>query len=318
MEKRKHLSDFAVNIYSKSWVMFTADQVTKKGSMDDECKKISTQCHIYVICTRPKLQFDPVSFNFDAENSIISGKLIYRQEGIEIFIPFETVFDLVDGATNVALSKYPYRELVTMNDAGEIIRYLPAYALSLTLGQHRQIPALQNLKVAYVGQAFGKGKRTALERLRSHSTLQKILAETHYHSPDDDVFILTFEYCPYRIISKFDGRNSDEAKTVNDAKRFKNIINNPLSTFQQICLTEAALIRFFKPEFNTIYKESFPEKDMKILRECNDLDFSSLIVEINTDELEFSLYSDDVGPRMHHMANFDLVEYVQRIGFFHY
>jgi hypothetical protein len=57
---------------------------------------------------------------------------------------------------------------------------------------------------------------------------------------------------------------------------------------------------------------------LKVLADCYKYDFSGLIVEINTDELHFSLFSDAVPPKMHHSANIDLVDYEQRKSFFHF
>jgi hypothetical protein len=56
---------------------------------------------------------------------------------------------------------------------------------------------------------------------------------------------------------------------------------------------------------------------LKVLADCYKYDFSGLIVEINTDDLHFSLYSETIPPKMHHSANIDLVDYEQRWGFFH-
>ena len=68
---------------------------------------------------------------------------------------------------------------------------------------------------------------------------------------------------------------------------------------------------------NKIYKKKFPSRELKVLAQCYEYDFSALAVEINTDELHLSLYSDTVPPAMHHIVNIDLVDYEQRAGFFH-
>lgn len=58
----------------------------------------------------------------------------------------------------------------------------------------------RNFEVLYVGQAFAEGKRTAIDRLKSHSTLQKILAETMSDYPDDQVFIFNLVYDDYDLL----------------------------------------------------------------------------------------------------------------------
>ena len=106
-----------------------------------------------------------------------------------------------------------------------------------------------------------------------------------------------------------DGRAKEAIRDERDQKRFISIIDNPLKKGQQISLAEAALIRYFQPKYNTIYKKKFPSRELKVLSQCYEYDFSALAVEINTDELRLSLYSDTVRPAMHHIANIDPVSY---------
>jgi hypothetical protein len=101
-----------------------------------------------------------------------------------------------------------------------------------------------------------------------------------------------------------------------DSARFYSIIENPLTDHQQICLVEAALIRYFGPRYNVIYRDSFPSRSHKILAECYCLDFSALIVEIDTEELYFSLYSDHAVASQHHICQIDLVADEERQSFF--
>lgn len=175
---------------------------------------------------------------------------------------------------------------------------------------------LRQFEVLYVGQAFAEGRRTALDRLKSHSTLQKILADVLHKMPDDEIMLLTFEYPGYRVISSMDGTDKNAIRDESDAKRFPNILDNPLTEHQKICLTEAGLIRYFNPPYNEIYKESFPASDQKILASCYAVDFSGLVVEIDTEELGMELYSQTVKTSGHHIAKFNLVNPTERRSFF--
>jgi len=96
--------------------------------------------------------------------------------------------------------------------------------------------------VLYVGQAYAEGRRSAVERLRSHSTLQKILADVVQKAPDDEILLLAFEYLPYRVITSMDGTDKSAIRDDSDHQRFISILDNPLTKYQQICLIEAALI----------------------------------------------------------------------------
>lgn len=291
-----------------------ADQVTSGSQMSPEDKSIADNSHIYLICRRPALRFDAELFQH--KGGIASGSLTYRINGAGHKIPFSIDFPLLDGADHAALSPYPHREIRTYNANGEMVRYLPASTLSIGDGMHLNRPELANLEVLYVGQSFAGGNRSAFERLQSHSTLQRILAELAYESPDSEVFIATFQYDPYRVLTLFDGMSKDAITDDRDMGRFFSIMKKPLKKSQQISLAEAALIRYFKPKYNTVFKESFPSNKQKVLASCYELDFSGLSVEINTEELAFRLYSENAKPSMHHISNIELFGKSERAGFF--
>ena len=314
--KRKYLSEFAVNLCSARWLMTPASQLMSYRFIDKEQQDVVNNSHIYVICHRPMISFSRDSFKY--ENGKIVGYVNYKINGELREIPFSQKFPLVDGAIEVKLSDYPHRELSIYDSEGKELRYLPATALSFGLGMHISNPELRNLEILYIGQAFGDSFRNVFDRLKSHSTLQKILAHTQYNLPDSEVFILAFEYVPYRVLSQFDGRAKNVINDYRDLERFRSIIDNPLTEHQQICLIEAGLIRHFQPNYNEIYKENFPQQNYKILKSCYDLDFSGLIVEINTEELGFLLYSRTVSPKDHHFCNFDLLDPNERWGFFNF
>jgi len=314
--KRKYLSEFAVAMQSSHIIWFPASEVSAKKEIVPELQQILDDCHIYLICKTPRLSISGKSFSY--ENGKIKGNIIYKIKGKENSLPFEQDFPLLDGATQVRVSAYPHREIITFNDNNEEIRHLPANIISIKNKIHKNIPELCNLEVLYVGQAYANGNRSALDRLNSHSTLQKILAEIQYSSPDDEVSILTFRYDPYQIITSMDGRSKAEITDYRDIDRFHNIIDNPLTEKQQICLIEAGLIRYFQPKYNIIYKENFPSEKHTILEECYQLDFSALMVEINAEQLSFLLFSEKIQPKFCHFCNIELTDPEERFGFFHF
>jgi len=315
MSKRKHyLSEFSVNLFTSNWLLIPADQVTSGGEMRPAEKAIANNSHIYLICRRPALRFDAGIFEY--QDSVASGDLIYSISGKEHRISFQVHFPLLDDATRIGFSPYPHREIRSYNADDEIVRYLPASALSISEGMQINRPDLANLEVLYIGQAFAGGNRSAFERLQSHSTLQKILAEAAYESPDSEIFVATFQYEPYRVITLFDGKVKEAISDERDMRRFYSIMDRPLKMSQQVSLAEAALIRYFEPRYNTIYKVNFPSNKQKILASCYELDFSGLTVEINTEELAVGLYSERVVPSVHHIGNIELFSKTDRAGFF--
>jgi hypothetical protein len=308
---RKYMSEHAVNLYSARWFIVTPSDLMSGGTMDEDSKDIAQNCHIYMICRRPACAYDSESFKHDGKR--LSGKLVYKVKGKTSEVPFDFEFPLLDGAVGVRLADYPHRDFDTLLPSGESVRHLPASGLATSLAHDI---ALRQLEVLYVGQAYAEGRRSAIDRLKSHTTLQKILADVVQKMPDDEILLLAFEYMPYRIITMMDGIDKNAIRDESDHKRFISIIDNPLTKHQQICLVEAGLIRYFVPPYNEIYKDSFPAADQKILNACYDLDFSALIVEIDTEELEMELFSKAIASSHHHIAKFNLIDPATRRSFF--
>lgn len=79
---------------------------------------------------------------------------------------------------------------------------------------------------------------------------------------------------------------------------------------------EAALIRYFYPDFKKEFKDSFPSTNLKILRDCYEKDFSAVVAEICIDDLPFWLWSSAVEPKLYHIAKHDLHKNEDRRMFF--
>lgn len=237
---RKFISEHAVNICSARWMMTNASQLMSDSKMSQEHKEVSELCHVYIITKLPRISFRPDTTKYEKER--ISGHLQYRISGELREVPFDSEFPLLDGAMTAKLSSYPHREIQTFNDDGQQVRYLPANVVAFEPQFRMKHEELNNLEVLYVGQAFGDGDRSAFDRLRSHSTLQKILADVQAECPDDEVYVLMFEYDRYRIITMMNGMIETQKSSEEDSGRFYSIIDNPLSNHQQICLVEAAPI----------------------------------------------------------------------------
>lgn len=312
---KKHLSEHAVSLFTARWMMMQVSELMSDGVMCEGEKEISDNCHIYAISRRPLLSFCPATFAF--QNEKVTGNVVYFKEGEKCQVPFEIDFQLCDGAVCMELSGFPHREFWTFDAQRKKVRQMSASALTTLAGLHTSVEDFQLIEVLYIGQAYGTGDRAAFERLRSHSTLQKILADVQYRTPESEVYVLMFEYKPYRILSIMDGMMKAEGDEKEDAARYFSVVNNPLDEKQQICLAEAALIRYFRPIYNKIYRDNFPSNKHKVLEGCYKLDFSGLVVEINTEELMFKLYSENVKASMHHTSKVSLVGHENRCGFFH-
>ncbi|AZE85580.1 hypothetical protein C4J98_4195 [Pseudomonas orientalis] len=315
MKKRKYITEFAIAYKNTRWCLVTANDLMSDIEFDEASQDVADKSHIYIIAARPACYIKSCAHN--PTTSTISGEVGYRLNGLEHVLSFKDYpFELIDGAVKVTVEPYPHRNIWTLDAASEKVRYLSASTLALVADYQNEAGVFNQFETLYVGQAFGDGSRSAQTRLKSHSTLQKILARTAHEYPDREIVLFMFEFEHDQIISGMDGAPGAIDTNENEERLF-NAIENPPSKKQKISLIEAALIRYFQPKYNDIFRTKFPSTKLKTLQSCYDLDISGLIVELSLSELDFVLYSDSVKPKWTHFAQYDLVSVQNRASFFH-
>ncbi|POP78432.1 hypothetical protein CXB38_21725 [Pseudomonas syringae] len=315
--KRKFVTEFGLGYMNSYTSMTTAHQLIRGGEMSSIDQENLAKCHIYIIAARPAPYFKPE--NLKHESDTLSGSVYYRIDGKEHEIPFGGYRWKLEHEAAKIECKYPYREIRSYNPDGKEGTYVPASALTLMYLREDESGAndLNRYEVLYLGQAFGQGNRSAMERLKSHSTLQKILAMTNHDYPDREIMIFMYQFENDQVFTSIDGRAKDADNSPKNEARLMNTINNPPNKQQKIGMIEAGLIRFFQPHYNKIFKIKFPSTKHKVLKSCYDLDVTSLIVELDSTDLNYFLYSPTVSARDHHIAKLDLVASQNRYSFFH-
>ncbi|HBQ67538.1 MAG TPA: hypothetical protein DD781_13875 [Leclercia adecarboxylata] len=313
--ERKFIHEFAFGYLNSFTAMVTAQQLTSDAKINPAQAEQLSNCHIYLICARPSFYFIDGAIKHDKKK--LSGEIGYKIEGKEIKFYFEYNWVLEDDAVDV-ICKYPFREVISINNKGEKVTYVSASIIATSYSSKLDcFSDLSSYEVLYIGQAVGKnGSRNAIERLRNHSTLQKILAQTFYNKPDQEIMLFMYAFEHEQIFSSLDGRSGLINDTDGDDKRFKLAIKNRPNKNQAINMIEAALIRYFQPEYNEKFKESKISPKLKALGKCYDLDMSGIIVEINTENLFYSLYTKTIKKNYHHIVKIDLVSHQQRSSFF--
>ncbi|MCK5171805.1 MAG: hypothetical protein KAR47_00325, partial [Planctomycetes bacterium] len=91
------------------------------------------------------------------------------------------------------------------------------------------------------------------------------------------------------------------------------VTNTDITEQQQVNFTEAALIRYFQPPYNKIYKNSFPDPAHSTYSECYDIDLNMVCVEVQTEDLMLRLWSEHVEPKWIHFCSFPLHSREDRI-----
>ncbi|WP_290495789.1 hypothetical protein [Hyphomonas sp. UBA4494] len=313
--KRKFVSEFCLGLIHSEIAVVVAQQITDKSlTIDKVTEAFLEKCHIYIICSRPNLWFNPDAqkINHVGNTAILSGELCLRKAGVVTTKQYFDILHLEDGCRAV-LEDYPHRSILAVQKNGEVSRYFPA-----NLVAQRKLAGTEfsDCKVLYVGQAFGaEGDRNALDRLRNHATLQRIFADTLKNEPDAEIVVVLANYEKPLLFTEFDGSAdvADDAQV--EKERLDSIVDNPPNLKKVVCLAEAGLIRYFQPHYNEMYKEHFPRAQQKILDDCFKLDFAAITCEMTTDDLKFRLYSDTVEAGFHHIKMFRLHNPEQRRTF---
>jgi hypothetical protein len=258
--------------------------------------------HIYFIGRRPRIMLDERSVRISLEE--FCGEFLI-QRGLDVERHPFVAKNLLGTADVTFQCPYPHSEYFIRDPSGAVISN--GKVALLMAAMNPRFWNLLNLEVLYIGQAYGaEGERAADGRLTSHSTLQGIYAEAIRKSPDQEIWLLlcTFDM---QLLASFDGRSKNIKTTLaEDDAHIKNVVANPITEQQQINFTEAALIRYFQPEYNVIYKDSFPNPAHATYAECYDLDLNMVVAEISTEDVFLQLYSPSVPPRWLHFAQFEL------------
>lgn len=284
------------NLYALSYVTVPAEGLYDAERLKEHAELIK-DCHIYIVGFVPKI---------DLKNMTQNGtKLTMSFESLGN--PYDLVFEIPDGLNLI------WKDEMWLLEKDGLFASPPDEQLCC-LKLHEQYGTGQFL-VKYIGQVFGKdGSRNALDRLMKHEKLQEIAIKGA--PPGHKLQILMVEIAPgNKIITVFNPR---AAHTSKGDERINQGLDKLYGTDEKerVSLYEAALIRYFMPAYNLEFKDSFPSTNLKILQDCYAKDFAGVTAEIGFDEFPFTLYSDKVRAKDHHIAHFDLHDDIARKVFF--
>lgn len=310
MGKRKYFSEVALNLYSSSPLLLSPYGIYKISKHEKVLSTDFSDRNIYLITKRNRVSILPNSLKVGIHQ--ISVILEIKTRDSPIYKNFQLKNDLKSNE-KLEVSSYPHRALEIYSLSGQLIK---SYPIQLILHLICDVDELQDLEVLYIGQAYGKkGQRTAIQRLSSHSTLQRILSDIAEEEPHMEIIIALYKFEFSRNMVHFDGQESPIYQDKEDDVHYRKILNEKITRNMEISIVEAALIRYFQPVYNIVYKYGFPSEKQKILKKLYSLDFLSLIVEVNTDEFKINLFTKKQERKNHHIVNVNLHSHKERRSF---
>lgn len=287
MEK-KYSFEAGLSVYPSYKTIVSLSNLSKWSKYDKH------DYHIYVLMLHDKYYFEQSQtkvtkegievtiFRIDAGKKVLYKLPLWRDEKFE---NQELVIDIT----------YPYTWMKIIKQSSEATEPLSKNEDSISISADDLYQLLasdmninQQYEVVYVGKAYGKkGKRTAFHRLVGHETLQKIMIDIERTKPSKQLYVLLLEYTS-NLMMMFDGKSDCFKESDADSDLHLNdVISNLPVEEQVINITEAALIHFFKPEYNINYIENFPNRNHKGYRQYFDLDYNTLTVELDLEFQDF-------------------------------
>ncbi len=267
-------------------------------------------CHIYMICSRPKITIPDDGVQIDTNSYRISFAKHFPDKIEIVESEFENNLGFYTYNLNAARNR-----IVLRNKDGDILTDGKVSLLYPTCISEYD-PVL-DLKVLYIGQAFGTdGSRVASDRLMEHSTLQKIYSDAMDSKPTKDIWLIMWQFSPY-FISMFGAAIKNPIKGMDESiDNYNRVVQARIPNDQQITITEAAMIRYFSPAYNKEYKTTFPDGSHASYEICFELDLNSVAFELDTVSIVTRLYSDVVVPAQFHIKHYNLHDENERQDMF--
>lgn len=296
----KYIAEFGINMLSGACVQAQQPDLPQ---LPEFFNGRVPPFHIYMICTRPRFTFDPSVFHIDSET--ISGRFMIQRGTKQEAHDYMTRNLL--GRSDISFDcPYPHNFAKLVTSDGHVISGGKTAILVAHFGS--QFWPLLDLDIQYIGQAFGdQGERLAPERLGAHATLQAIYADVIEKQPDKDVWITLWQFKPL-LLTMIGGIGpiTPQVSDAEDTAHIEQVTQAELPEDQLVNLTEAALIKYFQPLYNTHFKDKFPHPDHDSYKTCYDLDLNTISVEIQSHKLPSRLMSKTVPPNWLHLATFPL------------
>jgi hypothetical protein len=287
--------------YSKSQELFNEDN----------------PCNIYFVLRRPKVTVIPDSINIS--NKKASFKLLVHSKEKHIEVDLRCEFTNANSKIEY-YTEYPYNILEFRDQEKALMVARPSTLLDSNLVLDNSDCEELDYEVLYIGQAYGKnGKRTALDRLASHETVQKIYSQTLTDNPESDIWIML---CKFTQDSMLFSAGKDLVKVKKEdekieEERMKHVFDNnglSITERQRINFTEAALIKYFEPYYNIKFKDIFPSPRHTSYKECYDLDIRAINIELDTSEMVRKIFTDKTNRKVHHMKMYEFNDDKDRIS----
>ncbi|EJQ48357.1 hypothetical protein IEI_03888 [Bacillus wiedmannii] len=301
-------SNFGISMV-ESYGMFFRHYDFKKLLQLESKYNLIPKMHIYMVVKVPKTIFVQDSISINKEYITLKIRII--DERVDNEIEFRIINNLKKLELDVVLS--PNKDDIEIRDVlGNYVFKANSFLCLISNGN------VMDCEVVYIGRSFGKdGERTVYDRLKSHSTLQKIYAEKE---DDKSIFLSSWDFTRNTLCFISPVEPDDQKSAEIFMKQFE-MSERPYELIQkkqEINFTEAALIRYFQPKYNDIMKYRFPSKKHTEYSDLFKENVDYVSVEIDTQRLYVKLHSEVVLAKFKHNPFYDLKDKRSKYDFFRF
>lgn len=294
--KRKYSSEMTLVVSVSDAYVFRAADLTRVE------QPLDPTCHLYMVSSRPRMSIDPASV--ELTDAVFSGVLRLQRGGDYDEYPITVTHPF--GAGVEWQSNWPHEQFAIVDANGESLSSGPVALMSefRPIGWPKDAGVMD---VLYIGQAFGSaGERTAWDRLESHGTVQKILAD---RPQDREVWLSLLTIFSTNLITEMLPPTGEELMSDAEDDAHIRLVTKKVATEgfadrEAVALAEAGLIRYFQPSYNERLKYNFPARKQVPLETARSLDLHGLIIELQSNESGLRYRTTTQGPTWLHFAGF--------------
>jgi hypothetical protein len=282
-----------LNFYSEKGVLF--DPVSLGNEHLSEVLQ-NAKCHVYILAKRKKIYFDELLNNEDGSQTIKAYTLSEKHEQIPLSVAvpstllihgYENGFFHIDEGENKDLH---FRDFGLYNYLYRLIKD--------PIGESVKEPIPTDFEVMYIGQAYGrKVDRTIDYRLTNHEKVQKIALEILSKGSNEELLVFGITVGSNDMTTGMSVRDTENTFSREKMLELFNTARQRITEGQTITVFEASLIKYFKPDLNKEYKETFPSQDFKSYDEIYQTSFNYISLTLDGLTVYARLFSKAVPER---------------------
>jgi len=235
-------------------------------------------CNLYVVTRRPRTYITPGSVPISRCGKLV-GKVTIDYPGKRLCQRFRLPFRLAGEGRLVWCDDMPRDYYQIIDDkTGRLILHGDPWGLAF-LGSEFS-PQLAAHEVIYIGRSVGaKRERNSLDRIIAHDKIQSIYAD--HSSQCCDIFISVLRISGSSSVFEL-ATPADFSMSRNLPELTGRLFGGDKTIYAEaVSLCEAALIAYFRPEYNTHHKNIFPRKPTKVSDLLTRYRYSNLTVTLD-------------------------------------